>query len=77
MNKPTKAEQVAAAMLLVFEKNPGVVMTRFAVEEALNLGEFSDSTKQRALNHLAYEGHIKYESHWPSPHATTYWLSAS
>lgn len=75
LRRPPKIEQVAALMLTVFEANPGVRMARCEVESALTLtfGECSDSTRQRALNYLAYEGHIDYESHWPSPRATIYW----
>jgi len=77
--RPNKVDQVAALMLLMFKANPGVRMTRFDVEDSLIFAKFpvSDSTKQRALNVLCIEGHIKYESHWPSPQATLYWMPKS
>jgi len=77
--RPDKVEQVAALMLTVFEANPGVRMARCEIESALTLtfGECSDSTRQRALNMLCFKGRIKFESHWPSPRATLYWMPKS
>jgi hypothetical protein len=67
-----KLDQVAALMLLVFKENPNTVMTREDVESMLTLDGFSVSTRWRALNHLASEGHIREESQWPNSGANTY-----
>jgi hypothetical protein len=77
LNTVPKLDQVAALMLLVFKENPNAVMTRRDVESVLNLDGFSVSTRQRALNHLAYQGHIREESDWPGGRPTTYRLKGT
>jgi hypothetical protein len=76
--RPSKQEQVAALMLLVFQANPNTVMTREDIESLVNVSEFSVSTRWRALNCLANRHLIHQDSRdeWGGPHPpTTYWMS--
>jgi hypothetical protein len=60
--RPRKIEQVAALMLTVFKANPNAVMTRREIESVLDLsldGFSEGSTRRRALNYLASQGHIR------------------
>ena len=74
--RPQRIEQAAALMLTVFKANPSVVMTRREVESLVDVSEFSESTRQRALNYLSGRGRpLGYDtgdSYGGRP--TTYWL---
>ena len=74
--RPSRLEQAAALMLTVFQANPNIVMTRREVESLVDVSEFSDSTRQRALWHLCGRGRpLGYDtgdSYGGRP--TTYWL---
>ena len=74
LTRPSKIEQAAALMLTVFKENPNAVMTRREVESLVNVSEFSNSTRQRALWHLCSEKHIRYNTgdSWGG-RPTTYW----
>ncbi|HWI66762.1 MAG TPA: hypothetical protein VNS88_00020 [Nitrospiraceae bacterium] len=74
LTRPSKIEQAAALMLTVFKENPNAVMTRREVESLVNVSEFSNSTRQRALWHLCSEKHIRYE--WNGGAAARYWMPA-
>lgn len=73
-----KIEQAAALMLTVFKANPGTVMTRREVESLVNVSEFSESTRQRALWSLCGKGRpLCYDTggEWGG-RPTTYWTAA-
>ena len=72
--RPNKMDQVAAMMLLVFKLNPNTRMSRRDIESVLTLGEFSESTRQRALNVLCIEKHIRMEGEGQS---LVYWMPKS
>lgn len=72
--RPLKVDQVAALMRLVFEANPNRRMTRREIESALDLEEFSVSTRRRALNLLFFYRVIQSESGWPEAKPSTYWM---
>jgi len=74
LESPSKLDQAAALMLTVFKENPDTRVTRREIESVLNLGEFSVSTRWRALNHLASQGLIREETRWPNGGASTYWM---
>ena len=74
LTAPLKVDQVAALFQLVFEQNPDTVMTRRQIEECVSVTGFSKSTRERALNDLAYRGVVRYQSDWPGGRPSTYWM---
>jgi hypothetical protein len=75
--RPARREQCAALMLTVFTANPGVVLTRREVESLVDVSQFSESTRQRALWTLSGKGcPLDYDSGWWEGRPTTYWMPA-